>query len=356
MGNIKQPGLNKEIFDRRGLKLSRGNHWASWLSEWMWEMKGEEGRWLENEGTRFHKPRDAADNNSNMGCSLHQDQEYEDDFRLNSNLMHQDFCTSWMTLDGSKDHFVPVVIWWRRVDDEVFCGPFIPLRVSRLWTLKITHIENIFWSYLPPLLLLLPLAPIEHFLPDKFPSYFHVFRVCCLGPLHYLGLAAQTQVGHYLLKHGQQPVATMLKKMTLLPPRTINRHQFLKVDWNVMSPFLNHDRILLGPITCKHGQVSSWVWWSCPSSGDSWKAADRISQHFPPPFGFNVLCAPTLPKYSPRCESDNTLTLWELNSHLISEFWLITSLCINHHTLQTEASLTKVKSSSNQWMAEVFRR
>lgn len=55
----------------------------------------------------------------------------------------------------------------------------------------------------PHYFLLCPPTPIEHFLPDKFPSYFHVFWVCWVDPLHYLGLPIQTLVGHYLLKHGQ---------------------------------------------------------------------------------------------------------------------------------------------------------
>lgn len=201
MGNIKQPGLSKEIFDQKRLKggdpwkLSRGES-LDFMAEWM--NVGDEGRM---------KALDSVSQEMlliiTLTCIRTKSMKMTD-FKLNSNSMNQDFCTSWMALGGSTAgplctscHLMEESRWWGLL--WTFCA------TSGTQTMDFkdhAYIKYILIIFAPITPTSAP-TPVEHFLPDKFPSYFHVFRVSCLGPLHYLGLAAQTQVGHYLLKHGQ---------------------------------------------------------------------------------------------------------------------------------------------------------
>lgn len=250
MGNIKQSGLSKEIFDQKRLK---GGDWWKLSRR---ESLGFMAEWMNVGGEGRMKALDSVSQEMLLTITLTWAVHCIRTRRLKMTLgWILTWCIrtfvphEWPWMDLRQDHFVPVVTWWRRIDGDVFCGPFVPLQVSRLRTLKIMHIWNTLWSYLPSVFPLLPLTPTEHFLPDKFPSYFHVFWVCCVGPLHYLGLAAQTRVGHYLLKHGQHTSGYNAEEndsaspknhyLSPVPQGRMERHEpFPEPWWNIVRP--NH--------------------------------------------------------------------------------------------------------------------
>lgn len=200
MGNIKQPGLSKEIFDQKRLrggdpwKLSRRES-LNFMAEWM--NVGDEGRM---------KALDSVSQEMLLIITL-------TCIRTKSMKMTLSWILTrwtrtfvpheWPRVDLQQDHFVPVCHlmeesrWWGLL--WTFCA------TSGTQTMDFkdhAYIKYILIIFAPITPTSAP-TPVEHFLPDNFPSYFHVFQVSCLGPLHYLGLAAQTQVGHYLLKCGQ---------------------------------------------------------------------------------------------------------------------------------------------------------